>query len=97
MEEGSKKSVSASRAYEVQKILDKKVINGQVSFRLVHRRHFRIILEIGFLQVRYLLKWKNYPNKFNSWTRVANMNCDELLIEFEQRRIVSVLGKFNLC
>jgi chromobox protein 5 len=37
-------------------------------------------------QNEYLLKWKGYSNSHNRWTPEDNLNCDDLIDEFETRR-----------
>lgn len=45
-----------------------------------------------FKQQEYLLKWADFSSKHNSWEPKQNLNCDELLQEFESRRTGQVLG-----
>jgi len=33
---------------------------------------------------RYLVKWKNYPESESNWVRKENMNCNELIEEYEK-------------
>lgn len=40
----------------------------------------------------YLLKWAGYSNRHNSWEPRANLDCSELLQEFEASWAVEVLG-----
>lgn len=38
-------------------------------------------------EVRYLVKWKNWNVKYNTWEPMSNLiNCEELLFEFENNR-----------
>lgn len=36
-------------------------------------------------QVKYLVKWKGYGDDANSWEKEENMNCEELIREFERK------------
>ncbi|VVC35001.1 Chromo/chromo shadow domain,Chromo domain, conserved site,Chromo domain,Chromo domain-like,Chromo, partial [Cinara cedri] len=36
-------------------------------------------------KIEYLLKWKNYTDKDNSWEPVSHLDCDELIFEFEEK------------
>ena len=38
------------------------------------------------LHVEYLLKWKGYPDEENTWTKRQDLNCPELLEEFEREQ-----------
>ncbi|XP_078050916.1 suppressor of variegation 3-9 isoform X2 [Augochlora pura] len=46
-------------------------------------------------QSTYLIKWKNWSNKFNSWEPESNLiNCSDVLEEFEKHRL-EVLAHFQ--
>ena len=42
-------------------------------------------------QVQYLIKWKGYPNEDSSWQPKANLHCPDLLAEFEERQLLTML------
>lgn len=45
--------------------------------------------------VEYLLKWTGYPSSENSWEPLCNLNCEELILNFEQKRGIKILGKMQ--
>lgn len=38
-------------------------------------------------QVQYLIKWEGYPDSENTWEPLCNLNCDELIAQFENKPI----------
>lgn len=41
-------------------------------------------LQFVFPQIEYLVKWKNFDISENSWVKEPNMNCQELIRNFER-------------
>ncbi len=39
--------------------------------------------------MQYLVKWQGYPNEDSSWEPRGNLNCPDLLAEFEQRQLLA--------
>ena len=39
-------------------------------------------------KVKYLIKWKNYPDSENIWKPKSNLNCSEILKEFHRRNLL---------
>ena len=40
-------------------------------------------------RAQYLVKWQGYPNEDCSWEPRKNLNCPDLLAEFEQRQLLA--------
>jgi len=38
-------------------------------------------------KLEYLLKWKNWDSKYNSWEPADSLSCPDLLHEFEEQQI----------
>lgn len=36
---------------------------------------------------KYLVKWKDYPDSFNTWEKESNFSCPELIAEFEKQQL----------
>lgn len=45
-----------------------------------------MIIDFNFCQIEYFLKWKGYENSQNTWEPKENLECDELIRQFEDRR-----------
>ena len=37
-------------------------------------------------KIQYLIKWKGYENKDNSWEPIDNIYCDDMITEFENEQ-----------
>lgn len=57
------------------------------------------IKKIFFFQPYYLLQWHGVDSKGhkfrNSWEPIENLNCPDLVSDFESNRIATILGKYN--
>ena len=42
-------------------------------------------------QVRYLVKWVGWNNRFNQWKSIDELHCDELIVQFETKQTKSAL------
>jgi hypothetical protein len=42
-------------------------------------------------QVQYLVKWAGYNNRFNRWLSIDDLQCDDLIVQFEARQSESAL------
>lgn len=73
--------------YVVERVVDKKTHKGKVCGRtcpwfLKQKKNMKMIL--FFFQTQYFIKWEGYPDSENTWEPVENLDCDELLEQFEK-------------
>lgn len=45
------------------------------------------------LQLQYLIKWEGYAEADNTWEPAENLECDELVKEFEKNRKLKEKGR----
>lgn len=38
------------------------------------------------------MKWENYPPADNSWEPATNLDCDELIVAFDEKQVCEILG-----
>lgn len=46
-------------------------------------------------QAEYYLKWDGYSSKHNTWEPIENLDCSELIADFEKKRASQVIGNFS--
>jgi len=43
----------------------------------------------------YLVKWKGWDDKFNSWELIDNLNCDQLIEAFENKQHTNIMAEIT--
>lgn len=89
--------------YNVEKILEKRIRNGEVSFSLkslrflANKNIFKYYLLYNLLfficQAEYYIKWEKYSKRFNTWKPRANLTkCQNELDNFELKWARDIVG-----
>lgn len=76
--------------YTVERIVDKRLNDGQVSccqMSLI----FSCCIKEMHVQVEYLLKWIGYPEEENTWEPVNNLDCPDLISNYEKEHNTKLL------
>lgn len=79
--------------FSVEKVLDRRVVKGKVyifdclpnEIIIVKIYYFKYNCNFAF-QVEYFLKWKGYSNDENTWEPEENLDCPDLIAQFEEQR-----------
>lgn len=45
-------------------------------------------------RIQYRLKWVGFSSKFNSWIDLENINCPELIDDFEKKNVIGIISEF---
>lgn len=83
--------------FSVEKVLDRRVVKGKVYIivSFIAACEIIIVSSRGLptlnrcdseLQVEYFLKWKGYSNDENTWEPEENLDCPDLIAQFEDQR-----------
>lgn len=50
------------------------------------------LISLSDEQVEYKLKWKGFSDTHNSWEPITNMNCPDVINDYENTRLIDVFG-----
>lgn len=75
-------SSAASSKIDKKKSKKRERVEEEEEVYVVEKILDKRVLEDG--TVLYYLKWRNYPESDNTWEPVTNLDCDELISEFEK-------------
>lgn len=82
-------SEAEEEEYVVEKVVDKRVKNGKVCSQIAMKTPFGfLLLLLLFLhfKIDYFLKWKGYDSSQNTWEPKENLDCAQLIKDFEIQR-----------
>lgn len=79
--------------FSVEKVLDRRVVKGKVCKIILPHNISQVLIKVLYLnlrklyaQVEYFLKWKGYSNDENTWEPEENLDCPDLIAQFEEQR-----------
>lgn len=76
--------------FEVEKVLKKRFNNDEV-VGICSKDLARFQFDLC-LQPEYYLKWVGFEKSENSWEPEGNLDCPDLLADFEKKRSCKILG-----
>ena len=84
------------KEFLVEAIIGKRIMGVSISFFFISKQKLSSPFDFPSQgNVQYLLKWEGCTNNENSWETAADLNCPELIQDFETRAQRPALWKNN--